>query len=239
MSATKRRLASPLFTGGGSVDCAAAAPGVRVHGCRANPSLVRFRQAPRRSPAALPAAPIDNALDMFGPKPLAAHAQEHRTDVKKSRRMRFTKGEFSEMTQAIDQPRRSVANQASFRSSMRGIAPKSACDEIARAKRLRGLRIPTLSLRRADFTDSIPSNPDAFIYADPPHRSVGARHCAGAENFALAAHRGQFAVSRNHSPAVRALHNGCRSTEPDFIHRTASVNGATRKSAEVAIRNYA
>ena len=128
-------LVSP-FIGGGSVECAMALRGVRVHGYDANPNLVGFWQALLDNPAEL----MDSALDAFGPEPLPSFRQRYRTCVKIWWRMPFTKERFAKMMQAIEQPHYYyVVNQASYSGYMRTRAAKFVCDEQRRTRKLRRL----------------------------------------------------------------------------------------------------
>lgn len=72
-------MVSPLI-GGGSVECAMALRGVRVHGYDANPNLVGFWQMLLLDN---PAALMDDVLDVFGHGPLTACIAQCKSGLKK------------------------------------------------------------------------------------------------------------------------------------------------------------
>ena len=215
-------LCSP-FIGGGSIELACAAIGMRVHGYDAFEPLVQFWQT------ALDDAPL-----------LAERVAEYyplsRTDF-----YALQKGYFSISERFGRAAAFYALNRASFSGTTLsgGMSPGHPRFTQSSIERLRNFSADNLSVGLADFRESIPSHGDHFMYLDPPYangeRLYGDRgdmhedfdHAALAD---LLHARNGWILSYNDSPYVRSLYRGHR-----FIEMEWSYGMANRRSSNEII----
>lgn len=215
-------LASP-FIGGGSIELACAAQGVRVHGYDAFEPLVNFWQETIED-----AAKVARLAYQYYPlaKPEFYALQKR----------------FFELT---DRTERAAAFFALNRSSYSattlsgGMSPGHPSFTESAIERLANLRLDNLTVECADFSDSLARHADDFLYLDPPypigkgkeklygirgdlHR--GFRHAELAE---ILRARDGWVLSYNDCEMVRGLYHGYTFLTPEWGYSI----GATSASA--------
>ena len=145
-------LCSP-FLGGGSVELACAASGVIVHGYDAFEPLVEFWQATLED-AFLLAAEV------------ARHHPLSRTEFYSLQKRYFTIQERFERAAAFY-----ALNRASFSGTTLsgGMSPGHPRFTESSIERLKTFTVSNFTVGLADFRESIPKHPEAFMYLDPPY----------------------------------------------------------------------
>lgn len=239
------RTAVSPFIGGGGIEIRLAKQGIQVHGYDANPDLVRFWQALLSNPQSL----MRQVNLIWGPDAHAAFTRIHPSGKRVWFHLPFTKAAFYWMRLNIQDPALFyVVNRASFNGLMQTIGTHLITDEVNRARNLAQFALPTLSVNRADFRDSLAAHPYDFAYADPPYfghedlyahtRDDGFPHTA--LRHSLAQHKGGFALSYNDHPYIRALYSGCHFTPLNLIYRASAgrEGKAAKIGQEVVITDY-
>ncbi len=222
-------LCSP-FIGGGSIELACAAIGMRVHGYDAFEPLVQFWQTALNDAALLA-------------RQVAEYHPLSRTDF-----YSLQKGYFSISERFTRAAAFYALNRASFSGTTLsgGMSPGHPRFTQSSIDRLRNFSADNLSVNLADFRESIPSHGDHFMYLDPPYangeRLYGDRgdmhedfdHAALAD---LLHDRDGWVLSYNDCQYVRSLYRGHRFVEMEWSYGMAN----RRSSNEIIIlsRDYA
>ena len=210
-------IASP-FLGGGGLELALAARGVRVRAYDGHAPLVNFWNAALTDPRQL----SQECAAIIG------DAWEQDADGKYI--VPFTSADFQALKARTDAAGFYAYNRLAFNGGATGaVRRRSNSDEPKLARRLEHFRAPGLSVELADFRQSIPSELGAFIYADPPYIGREAYYAASADGFdhaaladALGKHSGGFALSYNDHPRVRDLYSGCEIIDLEWKYTCAS-----------------
>ena len=217
-------LVSP-FIGGGSVELDCAARGVTVHGYDAFEPLVAFWQAALADAEAL----ADRVAERH---PLS------RTEFYHLQKRIFSIDDRMEQAAAFYALNRASYSGATLSGGMSPGHPRfteSAID------RLRAFSSPNLTVKPADFKDSIAAHATDFLYLDPPYllrqKLYGARGDMhdGFDHAALAAllrARDGWVLSYNDCPETRDLYRGHRIHSVEW---TYGMNNNRRESSEVII----
>lgn len=147
-----REMCSPFF-GGGSLEFACAADGVRVHGSDAFAPVVNFWRETLRDPVRL-------AEQVRQYHPLT--------------RGRFLKLQrnYNELIAPLDQAAAFYAlNRASFSNTTfsGGFSPGHKSFSLASIERLRNFTAAGVSVELLDFADAVAKHPGKFLYLDPPY----------------------------------------------------------------------
>ena len=217
-------LCSPFF-GGGSIELACAANGIRVLGYDAFEPLVNFWRVALQEPGLL--------ADL-----VSNHFPLSRTQFYALQKRYFSIDERIEKAAAFF-----ALNRASFSGTTLsgGMSPGHPRFTSSAIERLRHFEVSGLTVELADFTDSIPRNPDAFMYLDPPYangeRLYGDKgdmhdsfdHVALAE---LIRPRSGWLLSYNDCEFVRDLYKGHRFLETSWVY---GMNNNTKASNEVLV----
>ena len=221
-------LVSPFF-GGGGLEFAAAAQGVRVHGYDAFAPLVNFWRF-----ALGDAAGVANLAE--------EHYPLGREDFKSLR-----DGYDGLEEGAVKAAAFYALNRASFGgTTWQGIGfykdGTTAFRPLSLMK-LREFRADNVSVSCADFRESIRAHPGEFIYADPPypvrHEKLYGRNGELHRNFphdelaALLLARDGWALSYNDCELVRDLYAGCRFVKMSWDYQFARHAG--RQGRELLI----
>ena len=200
------KLAAP-FLGGGNVELSCAADGIKVFGADAFEPLVNFWQQAQDNPLLL-------AERVRGYHPLT-----------KVKFYNLQKG-YAKLTDALDRAAVFYAlNRSSFSGTTLsgGMSPGHPRFNPAAIDRLRDFSAPNLSVRRADYKDTIRQHADKLLYLDPPYangeRLYGARGDMhdGFNHEELAAElreRDGWLLSYNDCRQVRDLYAGYRLLTP-------------------------
>ena len=146
-------LASPFF-GGGSVELAAAAKGIRVFGYDLFKPLVLFWQHTLQKPGAL-------ANEVKKHYPLGR--DEFYLLQKRMRDGQLSDWQLAALFYVLNRSSYSGITLSGGMSPGHPRFTESAID------RLRQFRISGLSVEIADFTDSLPKHENDFLYCDPPY----------------------------------------------------------------------
>ena len=149
-------LCSP-FIGGGSVELACAARGVQVKGYDKFEPLVDFWQVA-----------LDDAESLA--KLVKQYHPLSRTEFYALQKRYFGITERKQRAAAFF-----VLNRASFSgvTLSGGMSPGHKRFTESSIQRLGNFFADNLSVEHADFRDSIPANPDKFLYVDPPYANGG------------------------------------------------------------------
>lgn len=216
-------LVSPFF-GGGSLELTLARRGWRVMGYDLFQPLVDFWQQALTNPEQL-------ADEVAKHHPLSVEAFKH------------LQVEGSQLPTQLERASAFyVLNRSSFSGSTcsGGMSPGHERFNQAAIERLRNFRAPNLWIECADFTESIPAHPNAFLYLDPPY--VTARGLYGSRGSLhnrfdhrglrdVLSHRGQWVLSYGDCQEVRALYRGRRILPVQWSYGM----NATKRSNEVVI----
>jgi len=109
--------------------------------------------------------------------------------------------------------------------------------------RLRKFKCDGLTVKSADFRDSLRENPDAFAFLDPPYPDVEAIY-SGHDGFLWAEFakevrkRENWVCCLNDVPVVREMFSGFRAIPYDLNWSMASSGGALKKSNEILIVSH-
>ena len=196
-----KTLASPFF-GGGSVELAASAMGIRVHGYDAFEPLAVFWQEALRRPVALA-------------KEVERHFPLAKADFYAMQKTLRTEQLGRQQTAAMFY----ALNRSSYSGSTLsgGMSPGHGRFTESAIARIRDFRAPNVSVELAEFADSIPRHADDFLYCDPPYAinwGLYGRHgdChRGFDHAALAkllTGRDGWVLSYNDCELVRDLYSG-------------------------------
>lgn len=151
------KLAAP-FLGGGNVELSCAADGIKVFGADAFEPLVNFWQQAKDKPDSL----AERVRRCYYPL-----SKEKFYYLQKS---------YAEMTDALDRAAVFYAlNRSSFSGATLsgGMSPGHPRFNPAAIDRLRDFRARNLSIRRADYKDTIRQHADKLLYLDPPYANGG------------------------------------------------------------------
>lgn len=220
-------LLSP-FVGGGSIEIACAAAGMRVHGYDVFKPLVAFWKRLLADPRAL-------AMDIQRYYPLTRdrfYSLQHRhqdeeTDLQAVLFFVLNRASFSGTT----------LSGGCSDSALQERFTQSSIDRVAR------FQVPNLSVEWADFNEALDRHPHTFTYLDPPYwlkkadlygnRGSAHRHFdhLGLRD-RLGARRG-WILSYNNCPEILALYEGFEVLYPDWKYGM----NRSRTSKEVLILN--
>ena len=145
-------LASP-FLGGGSVELACAARGIRVHGYDGFEPLVNFWQVA-----------IEDAVTLA--KLVYEYHPLNRTRFYALQKRYFTLSDRLERAATFF-----VLNRSSYSGTTLsgGMSPGHPRFTDSAIRRLANMRVSNLSVEHADFKDSLSWHEDDFLYLDPPY----------------------------------------------------------------------
>lgn len=216
-------LCSP-FVGGGSIELACASRGIEVHAYDAFEPLVEFWQV----------ALEDAALLARG---VSKHYRLSRTEFYALQKQFYDIDERFERAAAFY-----ALNRASYSGTTLsgGMSPGHPRFTESSIERLRNFEVGNFTVKRADFTESIPAHPDDFMYLDPPYANgeklYGDRgnmhHDFDHEALAdLIRGRDGWILSYNDCDKVRSLYDGFTFQEVDWAYGMAN----NRESNEVII----
>lgn len=105
-------------------------------------------------------------------------------------------------------------------------------------------KAPNLTVRHADFTQSIAKHPNDFLYLDPPYDISSALYGKDGSHHAKFPHkrladlltaRGQWMLSYNDCPRVRLFFEGYRYSKPQWAYSMRSYKTETHQSNELLI----
>lgn len=200
------KLAAP-FLGGGNVELSCAADGIKVFGADAFEPLVNFWRQAKDNPVLL-------AERVHGYHPLT-----------KVKFYNLQKG-YAEITDALDRAAVFyVLNRSSFSGATLsgGMSPGHPRFNPAAIGRLRNFHARNLSVRHADYKDTIRQHPDKLLYLDPPYANGGRLYGVrgdmhdGFNHEELAAElrtRNRWLLSYNDCKQVRDLYAGYQMRAP-------------------------
>ena len=213
------------FIGGGSIELNCAAQGIRVHAYDNFEPLVNFWHTALTTPAQL----ADKVASIYYPL-----SRERFVDVQAS---------YGEIEGTLN---RAAAFYALNRASYAGLTFSGGMDlkltrfDKNRIEDLRSFKSPLLSVKQADFKDSILAHPDLFLYCDPPYANKeglygirGDKH-VDFDHVSLATmlrKRRNWIVSYNDCRLVRELYANCNIENISWAYSMRS----SRKSNEVII----
>ena len=220
-----KKLCSP-FIGGGSIELACSAAGIRVYGADAFKPIVEFWQQAIKSPVVLA-------------KRVRVHYPLSRTKFY----------HLQNTYPKLDDPQERAAvfyvlNRSSFSGTTLsgGMSPNHPRFTPSAIERLRDLNIKGLSVRHADFRKTLERHPDTFLYLDPPYANGGklyGRKGDMHEGFAHAEladelrRRDGWILSYNDCEFVRKLYKGQKFLEPQWLYGMS----VDKTSKEVLIVN--
>ena len=169
-------LCSP-FLGGGSIELAVAGRGTRVHAYDVFKPLVWFWESLLSTPQQL--AEAADSYRVHHPDYLLPKSRKDKELVPVRG---LLKDEFHKLREELRmEATHSLENAAKFyainRSSFSGATFSGGYSKRASyarftdssIERIRKFKEPNLTVGQADFKDSIPKHPDAFLYLDPPY----------------------------------------------------------------------
>ena len=173
-------LASPFF-GGGSVEMACAAQGLRVHGYDGFEPLVNFWQVA-----------IEDSVNLA--KMVYDYHPITRSKFYSLQKRYFTLSDRVESAAAFY-----VLNRSSYSGTTLsgGMSPGHPRFTDSAIKRLANLQVDNLSVEHADFKDSLAMHDDDFLYLDPPYANGGN----------LYGNRGDMHQDFNHEGLAEILHS--------------------------------
>ena len=220
------RLCSPFF-GGGSLELACAARGIRVFGYDAFEPLVNFWNE------------------------LLNNAPQLADEVTRSY-FPLTRTKFYALQKRFPCLKNGLQRAAAFyalnRSSFSGttlsggMSPNHPRFTESGIKRLAEFKAGSLTIKHADFRDSIKKHQNDFLYLDPPYINGGKLYGERGDmhdNFDHAAlakiikRRKGWLLSYNDCAAVRELYNGCQIFTPAWAYGM----GNQKKSREILVLN--
>jgi len=218
-----KKLCSP-FIGGGSVELACAASGMRVYGADAFKPLVEFWQQAIQDPILLSAR-----VRMHYPLP--------RTTFYKLQRS------YAQLDDPLERAAVFfVLNRSSFSGTTLsgGMSPNHPRFTLSAIARLRDFNIRGLSICHADFRATLERHTDKFLYLDPPYANGGKLYGRKGDMHEGFAHeeladalqrRDGWIVSYNDCSLVRKLYGKHKFVVPQWVYGMS----ATKASNEVLI----
>ncbi|MCE2498927.1 MAG: DNA adenine methylase [Nitrosopumilaceae archaeon] len=199
------------FLGGGSVELACANKGMRVDGYDNFKPLVEFWQCILKDPAKL-ADTVQHHYPLPKEEFYALQKSQGKSKSKYERAARFY-----------------VLNRASFSGTTMsgGMSPNHPRFTKSSIDRIRNFEADNLSVRQADFKESIPESEEHFLYLDPPYMldqklygRNGDMH-AGFDHEGLAEilkGRDKWILSYNNSEEVRHMYGGYQFYYPKWSY---------------------
>ena len=189
------------FLGGGSVELACADKGMHVYGYDNFKPLVEFWQCILKDPVRL------------------ADTVQHHYPLPKDKFYELQKSQGKSKSKYERAARFYVLNRASFSGTTMsgGMSPHHPRFTESSIDRIRNFEAGNLSVKQADFKESIPESEERFLYLDPPYMldqklygRNGDMH-AGFDHEGLAEilrGREKWILSYNNSEEVRHMYNG-------------------------------
>ena len=199
------------FLGGGSVELACANKGMHVYGYDNFRPLVEFWQCILKNPAKL------------------ADTVQHHYPLPKEKFYELQKSQGKSKSKYERAARFYVLNRASFSGTTMsgGMSPDHPRFTESSIDRIRNFEADNLSVKQADFKESIPESEEHFLYLDPPYMldqklygRNGDMH-AGFDHEGLAEilkGRDKWILSYNNSEEVRHMYNGYRFYYPRWSY---------------------
>ena len=221
-----KTICSP-FVGGASIEIACAARGMQVRGYDIFTPLVDFWQSLLYNPTAL------------------ADRVEKYYPLERVKFYRLQK-RYITLTDSLERAAVFYAlNRASFSglTLSGGMSPGHPRFTPASIEKLRKFDIDDFTVNQSDYTVSIASNPDAFLYLDPPYKNgqklygiKGDTH----EDFdhqtlkELLDQRGQWILSYNDCPEIRQLYKKYQILDTEWQYGMS----ASKQSSEIVIVSH-
>jgi DNA adenine methylase len=219
------RMWSP-FLGGGSVELACAARGIRVFGSDLFEPLVNFWNYLLTDATQLADA-VEDYLPL--PKPRFYHLQKT----------------YLMMSDPLERAAVFFAlNRASFSGATLtgGMSPGHPRFTKSSIQRLRDFSVDRFSVRHCDYREAIANAPDEFMYLDPPY-IIGSKLYGYKGNMhtnfdhkelaRILKDKSQWILSYNDSEQVRQLYEGYEILTPEWVYGMAN----DKRSREVLIVN--
>lgn len=217
-------LVSPFF-GGGSVELACAAQGIKVHGYDGFEPLVNFWQV-----AIEDAVSLARLVYEYHPLTRAKFYALQKRYFKLPDRVERAAAFF-------------VLNRSSYSGTTLsgGMSPGHPRFTASAIERLSDLQVQNLSVKHADFKDSLKAHADDFLYLDPPYANgqrlygtMGDMHEAFShEDLAeILTKRNGWVLSYNDCDEVQNLYAGHHIVKPEW---TYGMNNNRKASSEVLI----
>ena len=199
------------FLGGGSVELACANKGMRVYGYDNFKPLVEFWQCILKDPVKL------------------ADTVQHHYPLPKEKFYELQRSQGKSKSKYERAARFYVLNRASFSGTTMsgGMSPHHPRFTESSIDRIRNFESDNLSVKQADFKESIPKSEDHFLYLDPPYMldqklygRNGDMH-TGFDHEGLAEilkGRDKWILSYNNSEEVRHMYNGYQFYYPKWSY---------------------
>lgn len=252
-------LCSP-FLGGGSIELAVAERGTQVHAYDIFKPLVWFWRALLVQPGRL-ANRCENYRSgpreyIYNGKPVIAKGllKEDFEQIRRELRREIQKERnFSYMNAAkFYAINRSSFSGATFSGGYSKRASYARFTDSS-IERIRKFKEPNLTVGQADFKDSIPKHPDAFLYLDPPYMLGESKEKLYGDNgdthagfdheglYDILSRRSDWVLSYNDCPEIRKLYEDYDIIEASWAMGMKNVKkGADKKtmgsSSEILIR---
>ena len=199
------------FLGGGSVELACANKGMHVYGYDNFKPLVEFWQCILKDPVKL------------------ADTVQHHYPLPKEKFYELQKSQGKSKSKYERAARFYVLNRASFSGTTMsgGMSPHHPRFTKSSIDRIRNFEADNLSVKQADFKESIPESEERFLYLDPPYMLDQKLYGRNGDMHAGFDHKGlteilkgrdKWILSYNNSEEVRHMYNGYQFYYPKWSY---------------------